>query len=399
MSDLTPELISQLTKSASELETFVSEFKQRKQNEYDAELKALEKSRDEAVQKMADEQAALRAEIAELKSATRPPIDDQSSSEYKCFADWLAKTLTGKVERKDMGEASGGVGGYMVPDQFIADILKIPMEQGVARTHGATIIPMASDTAKIPALNADSHATNFYGGMLGYWLAEANTITASAWTAKEVSLEANVLAAVGKVSKQLLADSPLSMSAVIERSFGEVLTFMEDEAFIRGNGTNQPHGIIGAGCEVAVSRAVASKIDEVDILGMLAQFLGRESRACWVANRAIIPELYALTDAGSNNIFIPNAGPSASPTLLGMPIVWSENASTLGTKGDLMLCDWSYYVIGDRQQIVVDWADQLYFLTIQDAVRLYERVDGTPWMDATYTPRKGSARSPFVILN
>lgn len=394
------DLIQAIRDNKSSNEALIAEFKQMKDNERKQELPALEKSLTDAIaEATANAVAETKAYVDEKTAATRPALGDAPEPEHKSFGHWLAKTLTGQIQKSDFGEASGGVGGYMVPDQFIADILKIPMEQGVARTHGATIIPMASDTAKIPALNADSHATNFYGGMLGYWLAEANTITASSWTAKEVSLEANVLAAVGKVSKQLLADSPLSMSAVIERSFGEVLTFMEDEAFIRGNGTNQPHGIIGAGCEVAVSRAVASKIDEVDILGMLAQFLGRESRACWVANRAIIPELYALTDAGSNNIFIPNAGPSASPTLLGMPIVWSENASTLGTKGDLMLCDWSYYVIGDRQQIVVDWADQLYFLTIQDAVRLYERVDGTPWMDATYTPRKGAARSPFVILN
>jgi len=135
---------------------------------------------------------------------------------------------------------------------------------------------------------------------------------------------------------------------------------------------------------------------------MLAVFLGNEENAVWMANRKVLPQLYAIKDGANNQLFIPNAtgaGPKAPSTLFGIPIVWTEKCSTLGTKGDLILADWSYYVIGDRQQVVVDWADQLYFLNIQDAVRLYERIDGKPWMDATYTPRKGDARSPFVILN
>ena len=67
-------------------------------------------------------------------------------------------------------------------------------------------------------------------------------------------------------------------------------------------------------------------------------------------------------------------------------------------EGDLILADWSYYLIGDRQQVVVDWSDHVAFLNLQSTVRLYERVDGKPWMDATHTPRKGAARSPFIIL-
>lgn len=395
--EVTPELIEKLTKSAGSLETFVSELRQEKDNEYKQELPALEKSlRDAIEQSRVDAVAEAKAAIAEQNAAARPVAIETPA--FKSLGEWLLKTVRGEIERKDFGEASGGVGGYMVPDEFIADILRIPMEQGIVRPR-ATVLPMGSDTARIPALNADSHATNFFGGMLGYWLAEANTITASNWTAKEVVLGASVLAAVGKVSKQLLSDSPLAMSTVIERSFGEVITFMEDQAFFDGNGTNQPTGIIGSDCEVAVSRAGAGAIATADILGMLTVFLGSENRAVWCANRDCLPQLYALKDGANNALFVQNMGPAAPPTLMGIPLIWTEKCSALGTKGDLVLADWSYYVIGDRQQIVVDWADQLYFLTIQDAVRLYERIDGKPWMDGTYTPRKGSARSPFVILN
>lgn len=402
MSDLSPELVEQLTKNAGALETFVSELRQKKENEAKAELPALQKSLQDSIDA---EKAAREAQLAELKAyvdkATARPAPEGTSppqAEYKSFAHWLAKTARGELERKDFGEGSGGVGGYMVPDQFIATVMKLPMEQGIVRPR-ATVLPMETDTAKVPALNATSHASTFFGGMLGYWLAEADTITASSWTAKEIELNIATLASVGKVSKQLLNDSPLAISSLIERSFGEVLTFMEDQAFFDGDGTNKPQGIIGSACEVAVTRASATDVTFADIVGMEAKFIGSDERGVYCANRDIIPKLYAIKDAGNNQLFIPNVAPGAPATLFGKPIIFTEKCSALGTKGDLILADWSYYIIGDRQQVVVDWADQLYFLNIQSAVRLYERIDGKPWMDATYTPRKGAARSPFVILN
>ena len=398
MTDIDNEVIAQLAKSAGDLETFVSEFKQKKANEAADLLPDLEKSLKDAIAESRDAAIAEAKTYVDQKTAAAPPGSNSDGDEYKSLSEWLSKTLRGDVERKDFGEASGAVGGYMVPDQFIAQVLEIPMEQAVVRPR-ATVIPMGSDTAVIPAINADSHATNFYGGILGYWLAEANAITPSAWTAKEVKLGVNTLAGVGKVSKQLLADSPLAMESIIVKAFGNVIRFMEDEAFISGNAANKPQGIIGSACESVVARNTAAHIKLADPLAMLAAFLGSEDNAVWVANRTCLPDLYGMVDAGNNSVFIANqAGPKPSSTLFGIPVVWSENASALGTKGDLMLCDWSYYLIGDRQQIVVDWADQLYFLNIQDAVRLYERVDGKPWLDSAYTPRRGTARSPFVIL-
>lgn len=399
MADIDPAVIEQLTKSASAMETFISEFRQTKANESADQLPDLEKSLKDAIEtariQAVDE---AKAYVAEQTAATRPAVDDSPAPAYKSLAEWMVKTRRGEIERKDFGEATGGIGGYMVPEQFVPDILRIPMEQGIVRQR-ASVIPMNSDTARIPALNPTSHATNFFGGMLGYWLSEADAITASSWTAKEVELNIATLAGVGKVSAQLLADSPLAMGAVIERQFGEVIQFMEDQAFFDGNGTGQPQGVIGSACEVAVSRASGGDVTFTDIVGMEAKFLGSDDRAVYCANRDIIPKLYAIKDGGNNQLFIPNAAPGAPSTLFGKPIIFTEKCSALGTKGDLILADWSYYVIGDRQQVVVDWADQLYFLNIQSAVRLYERIDGKPWMDATYTPRKGAAKSPFVVLS
>jgi HK97 family phage major capsid protein len=85
--------------------------------------------------------------------------------------------------------------------------------------------------------------------------------------------------------------------------------------------------------------------------------------------------------------------------LMGIPIMTTDLVPALGTQGDAGLYDFSYYLVGDRGQIVVDWSKEYEFAKIQQAVRIYKRLDGTPWMDATFTPRKGDAKSPFVALN
>lgn len=299
--------------------------------------------------------------------------------------------------RKDITGASGGAGGYAVPDQFINQLLEIPMQQGVVRPR-ATVVPMMSDTAKIPAINATSHATNFYGGMLGYWLGEAAAITASAWTMKQVGLQVNTLATLGLVSNQWLDDNAIGSSPLIARLFGQVIKTMEDEAFLTGNASSKPQGIVGSACEVAYSRATGGDFSEADAIGMYAGWLGRPSNGVWLVNQTVIPKIFAWHDAASNNIWAPNAAPGLPGTIFGLPLIVTENLPALGTKGDVILADLSYYLIGDRQDVRMDLSTDFKFDYIETAIRLYERVDGTPWLDATYTPRKGTALSPFVVL-
>jgi len=47
-------------------------------------------------------------------------------------------------EIKDLSEQSGGSGGYLVPDQFSAEILRLNLETSVVRSQGARAIPMTS---------------------------------------------------------------------------------------------------------------------------------------------------------------------------------------------------------------------------------------------------------------
>ena len=78
----------------------------------------------------------------------------------------------------------------------------------------------------------------------------------------------------------------------------------------------------------------------------------------------------------------------------------TEKVPALGTKGDLMLLDPSFYVIGDRMQIEIAASEHVNFLKNQMTWRVVERVDGQPWLDKPVTLQDGATQvSPFVVLN
>jgi HK97 family phage major capsid protein len=80
--------------------------------------------------------------------------------------------------------------------------------------------------------------------------------------------------------------------------------------------------------------------------------------------------------------------------------VATEKLPALGTKGDLLLFDPSFYVIGDRMSIEVAASEHVNFLANQMTWRVVERVDGQPWMDKPVTLQDASSTvSPFVVLN
>jgi HK97 family phage major capsid protein len=359
-----------------------------------AELPSLEAF----MEKMAPEVKRLIEENAAAQAAA--PNQGSPAHPFKDFGDFCSKVMSGSVpsDYRMAQTTATTAGGYLVPDEFKAQILEIAMEGAIVRPR-ATVIPMATDTLKMPAWNQDSHATNFYGGALGYWVAEGNAITATDTAVKEVSLGVNALAALNYQSIRLLKASPMGVAGLLEKSFGNVIRFMEDQSFIDGTGTTHPQGVIGSGCEVAVTRAGAGAIATADVIGMYARFLGATSNAVWICNQTTIPQLFGMADANSNNLWAPSLVPGVPGTLLGIPVVFSEKASALGTKGDLILADFNYYLIGDLGGMEIDYSEHVRFANLEGAMRLYKFVDGKPWMSTTYTPRKGTALSPFVVLN
>ena len=123
----------------------------------------------------------------------------------------------------------------------------------------------------------------------------------------------------------------------------------------------------------------------------------------WIASQTTLPQLMQLQGGNSENIFIFDASRPVPNSLLGIPLMFHDRSVALGTKGDLILCDLSYYLIKDGSGPYVATSQNVgsTFLTGITTIKITDMVDGQPWLSAPL-PLEGSTSntvSPFVVLN
>jgi len=86
--------------------------------------------------------------------------------------------------------------------------------------------------------------------------------------------------------------------------------------------------------------------------------------------------------------------------LLGLPVDWTGKNPVLGTAGDVMLIDWSYYLLGERQGMTMEVDTSYKFAESQTAYKATMAVDGQPWLNSVITLMDGTTTvSPYVVLS
>lgn len=296
-------------------------------------------------------------------------------------------------------------GGFLIPEYLRSELLRVALESAVVRSR-ARVIPMESLTVPFPMIDSTSNASNVYGGVTAYWTEEAGTLTDSAPTFGRVKLEAKKLTAYSEIPNELFADSIISLQMFINEIFPEAIAWFEDVAFIRGSGVGEPLGFLNAASMVTVTKETgqaAATIVWENLVKMYARMLPTSlNSAVWIANIDTFPELATMSlsvGTGGSAIWLTNGVSAAPMTILGRPVIFTEKMQTLGTAGDIVLADLSYYLVGDRQAIQADMSPHYRFQTDLTAMRFIERVDGRPWLQSAITPNRGSnTLSPFVQL-
>jgi HK97 family phage major capsid protein len=315
------------------------------------------------------------------------------------FNEWQTKAA--------LGESSGVTGGYTVPPEFYQQLQTIMAEQTFIRPR-AFVVPMSSATLQMPYLDVttvqSAGVSPFFGGVQMYWTAEAQTRTETEPQFKQMELRAWELSGYSVSSNVLLQDSIIGLEKFLMTLFAKAIAWYEEYAFLQGNGAGKPQGMLAASATIAVTRAGPSLIQFADVATMWSKLLPVSwNSAVWAFSPSTIPQLLQLKDGNNRAIFISiDQGITKSPTwaLLGRPAIPTEKLPALGTKGDLMLVDPQFYVIGDRMQIEIAASEHVNFLKNQMTWRVVERVDGQPWMDKPVTLQDGSTQvSPFVALN
>jgi len=157
--------------------------------------------------------------------------------------------------------ASEGVpadGGFLVQQDFSSELIKSVFETGILAPKCRKIgISAGANGIKINGVDESSRANGSrWGGVQGYWAAEAATVTANKPKFRQISLQLNKLMALYYSTDELLQDAA-AMDSILSQAFAEEIKFKLDDAIIRGTGAGQPLGILNAGCLVTVAKEAA----------------------------------------------------------------------------------------------------------------------------------------------
>ncbi len=329
-------------------------------------------------------------------------VTGHKDSRLKWYSDRDGKVV-GEV--KDLVENVGASGGFLVPTEFIANLYAVMAENSFVRQR-ATIIPMRRRQVDIPVLDqtgTTSGVPHWFGGMSFYWAEEAAEKTESDPSFRKVSLVAHKLIGYTRASDELVADSAVSLDALLTGELGMAggATWHEEYAFIQGTGAGQPLGVINAGATITVARQAGNTVGYIDLANMLENHLptANASTTQWVIHQSLRSELLQVQDPNGSYVWQPNARDGQPSMLFGYPVQFSEKPSFRGTAGDVILADWRYYLVGDRQAVTVESTQFDRWRYDETSWRMVHRVDGQPWLSAPLTLQDGSAQiSPFVIL-
>jgi len=315
-----------------------------------------------------------------------------------------SRSADDEPDGKALGEQSGTAGGYLVPQQFTAELYQIAAEDSIVRPR-AFPYPMTARTAVLPMLDQTTAPTAgntaFYGGLIAGWLEEAAAVTEREPKFRQMSLTAWKLGGYTKVSAELREDSAIALEALLRRLFGGAIGWYEDFAFLRGNGVGKPLGVETAPATISVTRlAAGADFELADVRGMMKRLVpSSHKKAVWVVHPFIIDSLLQLSTTNTVVAWAPDVTKGAPATLYGLPVLFSEKMAASGTAFDVLLADWSYYVIGDRKMLEIAFSEHAFFTNDQVAWRFTHRVDGQPWLNAAITLADGTNTvSPFVSL-
>ncbi|NUS79158.1 MAG: phage major capsid protein [Streptomyces sp.] len=309
------------------------------------------------------------------------------------------------VLRNAASSVSPADGGFLVPEVLRSQLLQIALEQSVVRPL-ATVVPMDSARVPMPIIDSTTNKGSVFGGMIAYWGEEGAMLQDASPKFGRVELDAKKLTGLSAVPNELLQDSIVSFAALIETLWPQALAFSEDSAFMVGTGAGMPLGFFGARnkCSIAVTRTTSSKIQYVDIVNMYAQMLPSSlNNAVWICSPDALPQILQMSltvGDGGNSVFVVNASGPFPMTIFGRPLIITEKAAALGTRGDIAFVDLSYYLVGDRQTMTADSSTDYAFGSDKTTFRIIQRVDGRPWLQSAITPANGSSKklSPFIEL-
>lgn len=296
-----------------------------------------------------------------------------------------------------MSAEAGATGGFLIPSEWSSMLSDEVDYTSIVRQY----VRSAPRTPERPDAEIDLPLLDYtkgrFGGVEVGWIGEGQAKPESEAAFQELHLRPKEVAGYTELTDKLIRNVP-GISTLLASLFSQALAQTMDDAYLNGDGVNCPLGVLGHPACISVARKGAGLVAYDDLVNMIARSRGRAKR--WVISQTVIAQIAMATlPGGLTPLWTPSFGEWGS--VLGFPVdVW-EAAPTLGSLGDILLVDWSYYVVKDGVELSVDVSSSHAenFIANRSVLKAFAGTDGQPWLKAPITLADGATTvSPFVAL-
>lgn len=132
------------------------------------------------------------------------------------------------AQKANLSEGTNTAGGFLVPEEFKAEILRLAPQYGVARAN-ARIVPQISDVVHFPVAGTQD--------VTAHWVNEGATIASTDPNFRQVTLTLNKLATIPKVTNELLQDANVNTIQYLAEIIAEAFAKEEDNQAFLGSGS------------------------------------------------------------------------------------------------------------------------------------------------------------------
>ena len=330
------------------------------------EIERLE--RQAAIDREMDQPTA--APLVSRPAAATTQKQGRASDEYhNAFWGMIRNRAAGPAVMNALQIGTDSEGGYLVPDEYERTLVQGLEEENVLRSL-CTVIQTSSGDRKIPIVA--SHGT-------ASWVDEEGTIPDSDDVFGQITIGAHKVATMIKVSDELLQDSVFNIENYISAEFARRIGAAEEEAFITGDGSGKPTGLLhatnGAGTGVTTTGTAITADEIIDLVHSVKSVYRKKS--LFLLNDSTIKAIRKLKDGNGQYLWQPGIKEGQPDTLLNYKLVTSPFMPEVAAgKKVILFGDFKSYWIADRQGRSFQRLNELFAVTGQVGFRATQRVDG-----------------------
>jgi len=286
------------------------------------------------------------------------------------------------MKQSGMNEGVLGAGGVFVPVEFWNGCIEFAIQQSVILSK-VWRLQMNSNLMYLPRLVQAAGA--YFGGVQFFTPGEGQKKEDTQPEFERLTLQAEKLIAVVYLTDELIADSMINIVNYVTGLFTRAFQYELERRVIAGAGTAGTPclGIVNDPLINLVPRQTAGTVTYQDIINLDNALDENFTNLSWATRKVTQNTLLGLRDSHNRPIFMADYGvftgsPLHPPTMITYPVNRTRNVPTMGTKGDLILGDLSWYLLGIRQDLRIDQSEHVRFLWDEQTIRFVMRLDGLP---------------------